>query len=128
MTLFDTPPDPHPLWQQADSLNALFELISIPFWAAGFTGTFATTVGIHLQSDETSIKRARKLRIWAVGALAVGVLSSLVAVAIPSSKTIAMMVAIPAIANSEPIQKDIPELYQLAKDALKEQITGKSAK
>lgn len=56
--------------------------------------------------------------------VAAAVFCWLVVALLPSSKTIAMMVAIPAIANSEPIQKDIPELYQLAKEALKEQITG----
>lgn len=43
--------------------------------------------------------------------------------AVPSSKTIAMMVVLPAIVNSEPIQKDLPEVYKMAVDALKAQLT-----
>jgi len=44
----------------------------------------------------------------------------------PSSKIIAVMVIAPAIVNSDPIQKDLPELYKAAKDALME--TLKEAK
>lgn len=40
----------------------------------------------------------------------------------PSSKTIAIMVIAPAIVNSDPIQKDLPEIYNAAVDALKEQL------
>lgn len=43
----------------------------------------------------------------------------------PSSKAIAVMVIAPAIINSEPIQKDSPEIYQMAKDALKETLAPK---
>lgn len=44
---------------------------------------------------------------------------------IPSSKTVAMMVVIPAIVNSEPIQKDLPELYKIGVEALKESLVSK---
>ena len=35
------------------------------------------------------------------------------------------MVVAPAIVNSEPIQKDLPELYKAAKDALMHTLTDK---
>lgn len=38
---------------------------------------------------------------------------------IPSSNTIAMMVVIPQIAESKMVQKDLPELYNAAVEALK---------
>lgn len=38
----------------------------------------------------------------------------------PDKQTVALMVVAPAIINSEPIQKDLPEIYQMAKDALKQ--------
>ena len=39
---------------------------------------------------------------------------------IPSTKTLAAMLIVPAIANSEVIQKDMPELYNLAVEKLKD--------
>ncbi len=39
---------------------------------------------------------------------------------IPSSKTIAMMYVIPAVANSAPIQRDLPIFYDAAVEALKD--------
>lgn len=44
---------------------------------------------------------------------------------IPESKTIAMMVVIPKIAESKVIQQDLPDLYEIAIKALKEQIGTK---
>jgi hypothetical protein len=49
----------------------------------------------------------------------------LVATLMPNSKTIALMVVVPAVMNSEPIQKDLPELYQMAKEALKQTLETK---
>lgn len=40
----------------------------------------------------------------------------------PSSDTIAMMVVIPQITQSSVVQKDIPELYRSAVEALKRQL------
>lgn len=101
------------LWQLADGLRSLFGVAAIIF--GGFAG-FVLFLSF-LEKDEDSAK------IGLVALLA-ALISGACTTLIPSSKTIAMMVAIPAIANSEPIQKDIPELYQLAKEALKEQIVG----
>ena len=52
--------------------------------------------------------------------------SGLATAFIPSTKTLATMVVIPAIANSDVLQKDMPELYNLAKEKLKESITTKT--
>lgn len=102
------------LWQQVDVLHAALGIFlgvgSVVYATISFAG--------WVDHDITPKK-------WPLYYL---VPMFVVFIFIPSSKTIAMMVAIPAIANSEPIQKDLPELYQLAKDALKEQITGKSTK
>ena len=43
----------------------------------------------------------------------------------PSSKTIAAMVIAPAIANSEVIKRDIPDIYEAAISKLKEALTTK---
>lgn len=42
------------------------------------------------------------------------------AIFLPSSKTAAAMLVIPAIANNETIQREAGDLYQLAKDGLRE--------
>ena len=105
------------LWQLADSLKDLFGIATLIF---GGIAAFVLFISF-LDDDKNSAK------IGLVALLAT-LLSGAFATLIPSSKTIAMMVAIPAIANSEPIQKDLPELYQLAKEALKEQIVGSKAK
>jgi hypothetical protein len=70
----------------------------------------AEELDVQSQNDLKTCKRA-----WAVGVALFGA-----ATMFPSSKTIALMVVIPALLNSEPIQKDLPELYQMAKDALKQ--------
>lgn len=101
------------LWQSADSVELSFGMLAV----------LALTASCILWAIFL-VEKMDHLRKPAIIALSVGLASWALAVLIPSSKTIAMMVAIPAIANSEPIQKDIPELYQLAKEALKEQITG----
>lgn len=101
------------LWQLADSIKDLFGVVAIILGcAAGFLLFIAT-----LEQEALLVKIGA---ILLVATFLFGACTAL----IPSSKTIAMMIAIPAIANSEPIQKDLPELYQLAKDALKEQIVG----
>jgi hypothetical protein len=44
----------------------------------------------------------------------------------PSSKTIAMMYAVPAIVNSKVVQEDLPEIYQMGVDSLKKQLAPKA--
>ena len=46
-------------------------------------------------------------------------------VLLPSSKTIAMMYVIPKMADSEVIKKDVPEMYEMAKEALREYVGKK---
>ena len=47
---------------------------------------------------------------------------------IPSTKTAAAMVVIPAIANNETIRKEAGDLYALAKQALREAVTDEKPK
>lgn len=72
--------------------------------------------------DDTSAQR-----VFGIGKklAAVALLSGLLAAFIPSSNTVAMMVVIPKIANSEAIQRDLPDVYRAAVDALKEQLKTK---
>ena len=47
---------------------------------------------------------------------------SVLNVFIPSSSTIAMMVVIPEIAHSKVVQQDLPDIYNAAVEALKNQL------
>lgn len=57
----------------------------------------------------------RNAKIAAIPAILLGVLFSLA----PSTRTAATMVILPAIANNEAIRDEATELYDLAKDALR---------
>lgn len=116
------------LWQQADSIRSILN----PFCIAGCISAVAfviTTIVFLIEGgDEVIAARCRDVRKWALAGIAAGIASYSLTCLMPSSKTIALMVAIPAVANSEPIQKDLPELYKLAVEALKDQIASKPEK
>lgn len=112
------------IWQQADSIRSTCDFFGV-FGFIGIIAVAGSYVIKGLLHDEEGVQTAvpKFLPIlWFV--MLFGNLANLIAMLMPSSKTIALMVALPAIANSEPIQKDLPELYKLAVDALKQQITG----
>lgn len=70
-------------------------------------------------ADELDVQSRNALKVCKRMGV-VGALFFVVAAMFPSSKTIALMVVVPAVINSEPIQKDLPELYQMAKESLKQ--------
>jgi isopentenyl diphosphate isomerase/L-lactate dehydrogenase-like FMN-dependent dehydrogenase len=82
----------------------LILLISSPFWVEVIS---------DLRKFATSA--ARRVAYFAVPAL-------LVTVFVPSSKTAAAMVVLPAIANNANVQQEAGEPYAMAKDALREAI------
>lgn len=63
-------------------------------------------------------KLPRKLIAW------LAIIFVPVSVLLPKSSTLAAMLIAPAIANSEVVQKDVPELYNLAVEALKQKLGG----
>ncbi len=98
------------LWQLADNVHTLFVVIAILMLLIAVGCIIETGI-----SGKSYIKGAWK-------AVAIAGVSALLAAITPSSKTIAMMVIIPSIANSSVIQKDVPEIYKFAVDALKAQL------
>lgn len=78
-------------------------------------------MALDLSSDEIKKMVKYLLKIALPSAIICAILSALV----PDSKTVAAMVVIPAIAQSEAIQKDAPELYKMAIDRLKETLAEK---
>lgn len=92
-----------------------------------FTGiTIAGGVGALLALCMTPVwvdgsMCAPKLRKWIVGVpLAVLLFGAAGAAFIPSTKTAAAMIVVPAIANNETIQEEAGDLYKIAKEGLRE--------
>lgn len=69
---------------------------------------------------DRALEGARRFRRLSLACAISAVFLFFTSAFIPSSKTAAAMVLIPAIANNETVQKEAGELYQLAKDGLKE--------
>ena len=67
----------------------------------------------YVASGAAKLRMARRAAMFCVPIL-------LVATFIPSTKTAAMMLVIPAVANNETVQREAGELYGIAKDALRE--------
>lgn len=111
-------------WGQADKLSDVLQ------WMAGiplFIGIVGSIVSRLVPDTEfPSIERARSIRKMFLIPLIMGCCAWIAYAVLPSSKTVATMVILPVIVNSEPIQKDLPEIYDLAIKALKEQIGAKN--
>lgn len=102
------------LWQIADSVKHGLGLFSI-------IGLFAI-VFLFMFADLSADEFGETCKRWAKRLPSICIPMGIVAMLIPSSKAIAMMVVIPGIANSSVIQKDLPELYTYAVEALKSQL------
>lgn len=101
---------------QADKACDLFEGILIVSLAVSILLQFAY-FACQSEGDQPIIGRKGLTAIWAVVILvAIGVTVT------PSTKTLAAMIVVPAIANSQAVQKDFPQLYDLAVNKLKEQL------
>ena len=66
-----------------------------------------------------------RVALGAAGIFACTIILAAMSVLLPSSKTIAMMYVIPKMADSEVIKKDVPEMYEMAKEALREYVGKK---
>lgn len=119
------------LWQQADSIVHVICFLAVSSTVISIAIAIWTCIyekGYHESREEFKKRRTDDVKhgvymLWRAVPLTIftwGLYALL-----PSSKSIALIVALPAIANSEPIQKDLPEIYKLAKDALKEQLSSK---
>lgn len=107
------------LWSMADSIKALlgglFPGLLVPTIIATFALSMVYAVNYPCDAElVATIKRFfRYVRRVAYACIFVGTLHTLM----PTSKTIALMAVVPVIVNSSVIQKDVPELYEAAKEA-----------
>ena len=102
----------------------VMQLDSLVGLAIGFSILFgvATLFAVFAALDDALDRPIFALSVTAGPFL----VAALTAALLPSSKTAAAMVVIPAIANNEKIQDEASELYQLAKQGLKQVIADGS--
>ena len=103
------------LWQLADQLlSALGIATTISFVTLVVLLIFSTCPCDSVSTTcKASIKKSL-LAVFVIGGFKV---------IVPSSNTIAMMIVIPEIAHSKVVQQDLPDIYNAAVKALKDQLT-----
>ena len=98
------------LWGLLGKAEVLTTLVAV------FSG-FATAITAFVVEDE-------RAKPWIPRAASVFVVAILLAVFVPSKQTFAAMYVLPALAKSEAVQKDLPEVYGMAVDFVKKQLTN----
>ena len=116
---------------QLDSISVLISgLLAVS--AVVCAGLFLVQA-VHAGEDcwswnEGSIQERKEFRRTIRGhgarALVAAMFFALASALTPSSKTVAAMLILPAIANNETIQREAGDLYGLAKEALREAVGG----
>ena len=109
------------LWQLADKFILFCNCIWWPCLIAFIVSAFITIALLDSSDaeDQRLCKRMPTMWKWNIPIL---VLLSLITTLTPSSNTIAMMVVIPRISESKVIQQDVPDIYNAAVEAIKNQL------
>lgn len=105
------------LWTRLDSFSFTFGLIC---WVLLIGLCISTTINALERRDGGGANWGIFIKLWLLF-----VLMAFLSCLIPTTKEFAMINVIPKLANSEisqQVQKDMPEIYTMAKDALKEMI------
>jgi hypothetical protein len=108
------------LVMQADKFSALLATVSILAVLITLVIVILGALQSPIGDDPVQLWRKHKLKMWICIAASAGMAFTLM----PSTNTLAAMFIAPAIANSEVVQKDVPELYNLAVEALKQKLGG----
>ena len=104
---------------QADNLLLIFTVIAIVLGVSAAIVSFAAAV----RADMSNTPMSKTFAGARFGLMVKIVFAALLLIGVtPSTRTLAAMYIVPAIANSKAIQKDFPELYDLAIGKLKEQL------
>jgi hypothetical protein len=115
------------LWTRLDSIRFVVCLIAWTYWLASFVATiWICVLRSGNEYKEPKVIKFSLAKMW-IGFVLIAFISCI----FPTSREYAMIKVIPRIANSElsaQIQKDVPELYQIAMAALKEKIAPKETK
>ena len=112
------------LWGCADGVRDVAHTASVATAVIGFVALFVRIACVSMDDEDTT--RVSNALKWPTRILLTVMALAITARAlVPDSKTIATMVVLPAIMESQPIQKDLPEIYEMAKTMLKERLTTK---
>jgi hypothetical protein len=93
------------IWQQVERMTGCCIAMSV------FAGII---LFIYFMANDGKMRKS-----IAISTFAFIIINILFATFIPSKNTVAMMYIIPAIAKSKVVQEDIPEIYDAAVEALK---------
>lgn len=111
-------------WQQADTICSFFHGLGI----AGIIISIISLIIFAGVKDENSespyLSTISKVIKFVL--IPMTIISWLTFALFPRSNTIAMMVVIPELANSKMIKEDLPQIYDVAIDALKKQLAPKN--
>lgn len=109
------------VWGIADNVRGcLSALLAVAAFAA------AGSIMAHVACKSEDLENgARLAMVTFKRSITIGLPILVAWASVPSSKTIAAMVIIPTIANSEVIKRDIPDIYEAAISKLKEELTTK---
>ena len=116
------------LWQQLDTIHSQLFSLHLPIILLSLLGVFALAMFHDVDWASSDTKSAIRKKVWNTYKFFVFpylIITQLISIFLPTSKTVAMMIAIPAIIDSKPVQKDLPDVYNMALEALKNQINSK---
>ncbi len=105
------------LVMQADNILGLFIGLTAlsSFFAVALLSVWLV-MAIHEEKVPEDMKK------WAIRCTFISCFLAILVTLIPKTKTLAAIIIIPKIANSEAIQKDLPDLYKLGVEKLKESL------
>jgi Na+/phosphate symporter len=107
------------IWGIADNIGTAITIIAIVgLVLAGILLAVSGIAKIESAEDET----VSALNAGFKKALTAGLVALIVAALLPSSNTVAAMVVIPELANSDVIKRDLPDIYAAAIGKLKSEI------
>lgn len=93
--------------------------ISIFFWV--FSGlSFLISVLVFYECSEMSMREERRAKLWKKRTLYVFILSLCIFLFLPTSKELASIIIIPAVANNQDVQDVAGEIPKLAKEWIQE--------
>lgn len=107
----------------------VISLIAIltPFWISNSFGFIMEEE--NKSKQENQYKNLKKnIKKYIITTLSIVILSTGVLTFVPSTKQMACIVVVPMLANSTVVQKDIPELYDLAKNYMKNKLIESNKK
>lgn len=110
------------LWGIADNVRMTAGtgcIVALVAYLLGWIFTFAEQVEPSRDGSQVAAAVDRLKKMAGRFCLFFGVIFML----FPTSNTLACMIVLPEIAASKPIQKDLPELYNIAIEALKKSLT-----